>query len=153
MTLLDCNQYTGGFSLIPGSHNYHEELLEVAGREENFIRIPSNFHVLQRKQIMPCFCAGDMIVWDSRTVHCSSPALSAPITPVDKLLREAAYICMTPRKWASQAVIENRVQAYERDMSLYHWPHLITHEIPKDLAVVRSIDDASPDVKKLIGII
>jgi hypothetical protein len=151
--MLDCNQYTGGFSLIPGSHKFHEELLSIAGKSQNFITIPSDFHALRNKQIMPCFRAGDMVVWDSRTIHCSSPALEPPVTPVDKLLREIAYICMAPREWATPEVVENRVQAYERDMSLYHWPHLITHTIPDDLPVVKSIKDASAAVKKLIGLV
>lgn len=152
LTLLDCNAQTGGFSLIPGSHKFHEELLGVAGKDVNFVTVPPDFHVLQQKQIMPCYRAGDMILWDSRTVHCSSPALEHPTSSPDRLLREIAYICMSPRQWATSDVVHNRVQAYERDMSLYHWPHLITHEIPPDLPVVRSVSDAAPEVRKLIGL-
>jgi hypothetical protein len=88
---------------------------------------------------------------DSRTIHASTPALVHPTTPTDKLLREIAYVTMAPREWASDEVIHNRVRAYQCDYSLYHWPHVITHDIPDTEHPIRSIEDAPEAIKQLIG--
>jgi ectoine hydroxylase-related dioxygenase (phytanoyl-CoA dioxygenase family) len=151
VSLTDVTAATGGLCLIPGSSTCHEELVELTGEESNFVEVPPTFHVLTQKQILPLCEAGDMILWDSRTVHCSTPALEAPTTSPDELLRIAAYICMTPKKWATNDVLQNRVQAYMRDMSLHHWPHIITHQIDPSDPIVFQYQDASEEMKHLIA--
>ena len=101
-------------------------------------------------------CVGDMILWDSRTIHCSTPALDtshAHIHPPNKLLRVASYISMTPYHLASESVISNRVKAYEYDHTTTHWPHIIPEiKVPANAIPVRSMDTASPEIKSLIGV-
>ena len=49
--------------------------------------------------------AGDLVLWDSRTIHCNSPALKPPTTALgyrdDELLRAVVYTCMTPQHMAT----------------------------------------------------
>ena len=133
VTLTDVTAGTGGLCLIPQSSQFHEALMDLTGEENNFVEIPPSFPALSNKQILPLCQAGDMILWDSRTIHCSTPALEPPTTSADELLRITAYICMTPKKLAGNKVLQNRIQAYMRDMTLHHWPHIITHQIdPRD---------------------
>jgi ectoine hydroxylase-related dioxygenase (phytanoyl-CoA dioxygenase family) len=156
VSLTDVTPSTGGLCLIPGSAACHNELLDLTRETDNFVEIPPTFHALNRKQILPLCQAGDMILWDSRTMHCSTPALEQPTQPIDQLLRVAAYICMTPKEWATKEVIQNRVQAYMREMSLHHWPHILTHPIGNDVAddmpIVKQYSDAPPEVKELVGL-
>mmetsp|Transcript_32883 Transcript_32883/g.61363 ORF Transcript_32883/g.61363 Transcript_32883/m.61363 type:complete len:319 (+) Transcript_32883:59-1015(+) len=151
VTLTDVTAATGGLCLIPGSGKHHDELVELTGVETNFAKVPPSFHALRQKQILPLCQAGDLILWDSRTIHCSTPALEIPTQSPDDLLRIVAYICMTPRRLAGNDVLENRMQAYMRDMTMHHWPHIITHPIDERDPIVRQFSDAPPDVKALIA--
>ena len=40
---------------------------------------------------------GDLMLWDSRTIHCSSPGMGTPDFD-DRLFRAASLICMMPKK-------------------------------------------------------
>lgn len=152
VSLTEVSAGTGGLCLIPGSPTFHDEVVELTGVENNYVKVPGSFHALRHQQILPLCHAGDMILWDSRTIHCSTPALVAPTASPDELLRIAAYVCMTPRKLATAEVIDNRVQAYMRDMTLHHWPHVITHQIEESNPIVRQIADAPPLIQTLIGV-
>lgn len=151
VTLTDVTAATGGLCLIPGSFQHHEALMELTGEKNNFVEIPASFPALLDKQILPLCQAGDMILWDSRTIHCSTPALEPPTTSPDELLRIAAYICMMPKHLAGNDVLQNRIQAYMRDMSLHHWPHIITHQIDACDPIVRQYVDAPEEIKTLLA--
>ena len=74
-------------------------------------------------------------MWDSRTVHCNTPAPSAlalgeggprpEVTEAERnlLIRQVAYVCMTPKQWASDEVLAQRQQAFVQNTSTSHWPH------------------------------
>ena len=151
VTLTDVTAGTGGLCLIPHSSACHDELVDVTGEERNFLEVPPSFHALKQKQILPLCKAGDMILWDSRTIHCSTPALEAPTASPDELLRIAAYVCMTPSRLAGKDVIQNRIEAYMREVSMYHWPHIITHQMNPSDPVTRQFEDAPEGVRKLIA--
>ncbi len=51
------------------------------------------------ERLHPCLIqckAGDLVVWDSRCIHCNTPALIDKQKDETKLLRIVAYICMSP---------------------------------------------------------
>jgi hypothetical protein len=37
--------------------------------------------------------------------------------------RMVVYVCMTPRAWATEEVLMQRVDAYARSATCTHWPH------------------------------
>ena len=151
VTLTDVTAGTGGLCLIPKSSQSHDELVDLVGEKSNFVIVPPTFHALTQKQILPLCQSGDMILWDSRTIHCSTPALEFPTTSADELLRIAAYVCMTPRELANDDVLRNRMEAYMRNMSLHHWPHIITHNINIDDPIMRQYSNAPPEIRNLIA--
>ena len=74
--------------------------------------------------IMAHMEAGDMMLWDSRTVHCSSPgiepaAASDPSAPA--LIRAASLVCMMPRSKATADVIAKRRAAVDAVVSTTNW--------------------------------
>lgn len=151
VSLTDCNENTGGFCVIPGSHHQHTELMKSAAtNSQNFVMVPADSPILASQQILPVCYAGDMILWDSRTVHCNTPALvESPNTPVDQLLRIVGYICMTPTSFidrngdnelSRQEVLETRVRLYERNIGTSHWPHLITTSLSKNSGIPKAKD-------------
>ena len=40
--------------------------------------------------------AADLIVWDSRCIHCNTPAIIRPSNEQNAILRLVAYVCMSP---------------------------------------------------------
>ena len=95
-----------------------------------------------------------MILWDSRTIHCSTPALHTTRShPPNQLLRAASYISMVPFRLASDAAVQNRIRAYEYNQTTTHWPHLVPDiKLNAQAVPVRRIQDASEEVKWLVGI-
>ena len=68
--------------------------------------------------------AGDMMLWDSRTVHCSSPGLEpAPASDAaaPSLIRAASLVCMMPRSRATDEVIAQRRVAVSSRTSTTNW--------------------------------
>lgn len=76
---------------------------------------------------MVCCRAGDLILWDSRTVHCNTPCLDHPAPetgqPFKDLIRAVCYVCMTPKRWATNAVLAERRRAVVGLVGTTHWPH------------------------------
>jgi len=67
--------------------------------------------------------AGDLLLWDSRCVHCNTPGVETGGGRADELLRVAAYVCMTPAAWAAPDVLAARREAFEQHVTTSHWPH------------------------------
>jgi len=151
VSLTDCSGATGGFCCIPGSQHSHDDLVALARDDGNYFQVPASFPQLSRPQILPVCSAGDMILWDSRTIHCSTPALDPPSTPVNRLLRMASYQCMTPRRWASDDVVATRMQAYKHRLTTTHWPHLADYSVAPLDPDPRVLSSAPDNVRALVG--
>ena len=128
VNLLPTSPSTGGNVLIPGSHRLFEHIPELytqrLGRlplDIDHFRFPSDDPQLAGTPPIMCHMeAGDMLLWDSRTVHCSSGALEPPAAdPV--LLRAISLICMMPRRLTTEKVLEQRKRAVEGVISTTNW--------------------------------
>ncbi|CAF1465475.1 unnamed protein product [Rotaria magnacalcarata] len=101
VALTDNNESTGSLVVVPESHKYFLELPSAAQERRiwgDYISVPQQHSIFKklRPRLVKCK-AGDLVVWDSRCVHCNTPAI------VDnenndqlELLRIVAYICMSP---------------------------------------------------------
>ena len=91
VTLTDVTEETGGFCCIPRSHHCHDELMDTySANDDNYMKIPSDCPRLQEPHALLRARAGDLVLWDSRTIHCSSPALSRPSAPPDQVRHDIA---------------------------------------------------------------
>lgn len=164
ISLTDSNQNTGGFCVIPGSHHHHTELMKtIATNNQNFVMIPDNSPILLNEQILPICYAGDMILWDSRTIHCNTPSLvSTPNCPIDELLRIVGYVCMTPTSFTErnideeitkEEILETRIRLYERNIGTSHWPHLLSSSISKNSTIpkIRDFENEPEDIRCLVA--
>jgi hypothetical protein len=71
----------------------------------------------------PVMChleAGDLLLWDSRTIHCSSTALEPPLAKPE-LMRAVSLVCMMPKRLTSADVLEERRRAVEGVISTTNW--------------------------------
>lgn len=130
VNLLPANERTGGLMVIPDSHRRFHELLSIWKKTGNNSKIPLYHEILQEGYgLLIHGQPGDLLLWDSRTVHCNSPAFLPPLLPnpgetID-LLRMISYICMTPVDFAENAdeLIERRLHAFRFRLTTSHWPH------------------------------
>jgi len=129
ISLYDADESTGGLVVIPDSQLLHKEVAERRGSKGTFdlVFIPIHDPVLRTPgQLVKCK-SGDLVLWDSRTIHCNSPALLDVKENKEKkewdLQRAVAYICMTPASKATKHVIEQRIKAVEIGQGTNHWPH------------------------------
>jgi hypothetical protein len=135
LNLVDAGAERGGLVVVPKSHLWHELYFASrpdAGRTQNdFIRVTQKDikEFSSELTIKICCEAGDFIVWDSRTVHCNTPALTPP-TPLlnnwkTSLDRLVAYICMTPLTLAhdTDKLLSQRQKAISEGITTNHWPH------------------------------
>ncbi|EAT76527.2 hypothetical protein SNOG_16155 [Parastagonospora nodorum SN15] len=73
--------------------------------------------VLQKINMEP----GDLVLWDSRTMHYAEH-------PQGDLIRHVQYICMTPRKFAKKEDIELKAKLFNDFQGTTHWPHCNIHK-------------------------
>lgn len=59
---------------------------------------------------------GDFVLWDSRTIHYAE-------LPQGNQIRHVQYICMTPRRFATEEALELKKQCFDNWMGTTHWPH------------------------------
>lgn len=93
VTYYDATAESGGLCVIPGSHKHHEEVCKrapSARMKMDFVSIPKDDAVLRSEQaVLICAKAGELILWDSRTVHCNTPALAMADHFANKLAASA----------------------------------------------------------------
>jgi len=134
LNFLPSTQADGGLLLLPKSHQLFEQLFMIDGKtpHSDFYMIPKSsrvwslFETCGLKMTKLILAPGDLVLWDSRTIHCNTPAslLSKEERPTHPDLRRlVSYICMTPTKFATQEVIFKRIAAYKKGTTTNHWPH------------------------------
>ncbi|CAF3201166.1 unnamed protein product [Rotaria sp. Silwood2] len=127
VTLTDQNEKSGGLIVFPRSHLRFHELLDVTKSSKDFIDIQNNNSIITRGKLFHCQ-AGDLVLWDSRMVHCNSPAIAieerAKDEPID-LIRIVAYVSMSPTSFVRDQSLEEfrekRKQMVENNYTLTHW--------------------------------
>ena len=116
--------HTAGFCVIPGSHKGHElfSMRHPSARAQgDFLLVPDGDPLLTNAKGFYMLRAepGDLILWDSRTIHCNGPALRAPESAPpevrvpqqpNELLRLVGYVCCTPAAWCTPSVTFKRAQ-------------------------------------------
>jgi len=148
VNLLPSTPHTGGNTLVPSSHKrfgelavrYRSRLEKLASRHErgggegvgdvtspqaSQLRLdPDDPILIEGTPLMLHLEAGDLLLWDSRVVHCNSSGLCDDEQEKrDELLRQVVLVCMTPRVKASPDVLAARESAVSSGVTTTHWPH------------------------------
>ncbi len=111
---------------------YKERLKEIQG--DDWLEIdPNDSKLLQKEKTIACLLGpGDVLIWDSRLVHCSHPPTFSSNDQVDNLfekyglhkhglLRAAGLVNMIPRDQCSVHAHKDRMQAIQDARTLTHW--------------------------------
>ena len=132
VTLTATSPDIGGNIMVPGSHKWFAEIptrypnrLASIPEDQDHFRFPTDDPQLQETPpLMAHMEPGDMMLWDSRTVHCSSPGpqseLATDLT-APELTRVASLVCMMPRAHSNPEVIAQRRAAVENRTSTTNW--------------------------------
>lgn len=150
VTYYDVTEDSGGFCLVPESHLLHDAICHRSPSAQNmqdYVYLESDDSVLRSNTaILPLAQAGDLIIWDSRTVHCNTPGLQAPscissgeaaeVTAMEaELLRMVSYVCMVPKTFASPSVLSHKKRGFLSMTPTSHWPtediHVYCHSEEK----------------------
>jgi len=131
VTLTATTPEIGGNIVVPGSHKWFADIptrytdrLAAIPEDQDHFRFPTDDPQLKDSPpIMAHMEAGDMMLWDARTVHCSSPGTGAPVTDrsAPELLRVASLVCMMPRAHSNEDVIAMRRKAVTERISTTNW--------------------------------
>lgn len=149
---------SGGFCLIPRSHHSFAEVCKRSPSSKmmiDFVSLDAYDPLLQENEGKVIAAkAGDMILWDSRTVHCNTPALSigkydfrkgmSQANQHNELIRLVAYTCMLPKAHATVQAVQNRKKAFTLGLATSHWPtmdiqHLTNQQVNEDYEHLRGL--------------
>lgn len=128
---------SGGNIVVPRSHRlfesiperYTERLARIDTSIDHF-RFPADDPQLAETPPIMCHLeTGDMLLWDSRTIHCSSPgspeagagAGAGTDAAAPELVRAVSLVCMMPRSRSNDQVIERRRAAVVNRTSTTNW--------------------------------
>lgn len=79
LCLTDATHKSGGLTLMPGSHKFFDTISKRIDTKPDpnldFLMLPKHDEALRMQPILVTCDAGDLILWDSRTIHCNTPAL------------------------------------------------------------------------------
>jgi len=125
--LYDVTPQIGGLAVVAKSH------LEGAKFKTDYPQWSKigDFCVLGKKDPLQkhpkiVFCeAGDLILWDSRTIHGGIVGTGGTSGSTPQLARLSQTVCMTPRAWASDKVQTQRKTLFQNGKATSHWPHEI----------------------------
>jgi hypothetical protein len=130
VSLTDQNESTGGLIVYPKSHLRFNELRGLGNKSRDFIFIPSTHSIFDEGRavgkLIHCR-AGDLVMWDSRLIHCNSPAtLPQKKNGKAELLRIVAYVSMSPTSLVSKQYTldefrSQREQMVKNNCTLSHW--------------------------------
>ena len=158
VNLLPTSASSGGNVVVPGSHKrfeaipdeYPDRLARIHPTIDHF-RFPNDDPGLKdANPIMAAMQAGDLLLWDSRTIHCSAAGRDEPNAEAE-LLRAASLICMMPRSKSNDKVIAKRKKAVENRTSTTNWSDRFINadEFPQITAVADSDKYIWPPVPQL----
>ena len=128
VNLLPTSEEIGGNVMVPGSHKFfknipqeYEERLAKLPLGVDHFRFPNDDPKLSSQKPIMCHMeVGDMLLWDSRTIHCSNSGSLLP-KKTNELIRAASLICMMPKEKSNPSVIKQRRAAVEKVISTTNW--------------------------------
>eukprot|EP01087_Luapelamoeba_hula_P006035 TRINITY_DN16188_c0_g1_i1.p1 TRINITY_DN16188_c0_g1~~TRINITY_DN16188_c0_g1_i1.p1 ORF type:complete len:378 (+),score=58.36 TRINITY_DN16188_c0_g1_i1:52-1134(+) len=127
----DAGPTDGGLVVVPKSPTIFNSLFKnpAYAKSGDFVRMQNavwSYEAAALSPIKVCAKAGDMVLWDSRTIHCNTPPTTFRPIPADgsvlPLRRLVAYVCMTPASRLTPELIYQRQNAYEFGHTSTHWP-------------------------------
>lgn len=129
----------GGLVVLKGSHKLHQRHFEsLPGgtfRAEKDLGVGENGYNFSAEdadwyrrvggceEVKICAEAGDLILWDSRTIHWNC-------SPTGERTRFVAYVCYCPREWMTEEELRRKKEVFDARKGTTHWPNM--NVVPAD---------------------
>jgi len=129
--LLPVTQEIGGLEVVPFSHTSQakEKFCEAYPEHEytgDFVMVDETSIHCRGVTLLECE-PGDLILWDSRTIHGGTVGPEGACVQDTEMLphvtRMSITVAMTPRDWAKSEVQEVRRNCFQRGNAMNHCPH------------------------------
>lgn len=133
LLLTDVTETTGGFKLVPKTHLQGvQDILKpyfksTLGDRYQLPETMPELSVIAKNARLVKGKAGDLILWDSRTIHEDSVGVGLPWgskpTEDEELImaRLGIPVCMMPREGILEEILEERKSAYLQRRTMDHW--------------------------------
>jgi hypothetical protein len=117
----------GGLMIYPGSHKYNDTFFDnetdksTWERRDLYMFTDDQLSWFRAKGIEPykvCSGPGDLILWDSRTIHYGSEP-----TELSNQIRTIIYAAYTPAQLASDEALDRKRTIFKQWGGTTHWPH------------------------------
>ncbi|CDK26311.1 unnamed protein product [Kuraishia capsulata CBS 1993] len=116
----------GSLTVVKGSHKLVPEFFENLDRESWEQRDFYSFSEEQYKDFLAKGCEvikldvapGDLILWDSRTIHWGQEP-----SPKSNVIRTVIYASYTPSRFATEDTIQMKAELFRRWCGSTHWAH------------------------------
>jgi ectoine hydroxylase-related dioxygenase (phytanoyl-CoA dioxygenase family) len=117
----------GGLVVYPGSHALFDEFFDTQTDKNTWEPLDRYLHTKDHiawfasKGVTPhkvCADVGDLIIWDSRTIH-----YGAEPTEKSSQIRTVIYSAYTPAAMASPEQLALKKEVFEKFGGTTHWPH------------------------------
>ncbi|WWD19949.1 hypothetical protein CI109_104422 [Kwoniella shandongensis] len=169
VNLNHCGPEDGGLMVLEGSNKLVEEFFDTHGRESYKTWGPFDWYGFTAEQqqwffdrgckwIKVCAEPGDLIMWDSRTMHYN-------VRPSGERDRVCTYICMAPAALLTEEDRQTRIACYEEFHGTTHVPFAAIFSrkfepvhradgkpCPHDTGKPRIPPVETPTLRKLVGI-
>eukprot|EP01084_Bolivina_argentea_P106624 190753_1 len=167
LTLQTQSVYSGGTVVIPRSHSVFKEATESI--ETNFKKLALNHWILNNDkycQLLVQMEAGDLLIWDGRTIHCNTYSLLQDTDEKtcdvwnNEFVRMVSYITMSPKSKISHLneleYMKYRLKAYRDKTTTGHWPHKrnivnALTDIELELMKRNSFESMNDVIESLVG--
>lgn len=127
--LIDVTEESGGLEVVPRSHLPASkiELKEdypVFNNQDDWCVLSERDQAYSNTRLVRAN-AGDLILWDSRTIHGArvGKGFSCSKDDCDDVARMSIPVCMTPRSFATAEVLQKRQAGFLSGSTFTHWPH------------------------------
>lgn len=158
----------GGLVVYPGSHALNDEFFNTQTDKSTWS--PMDRYLFNKEQlswfvergvhpVKVCAEVGDLILWDSRTIHYGSEP-----TPESRNIRTVIYAAYTPARLASSEALATKAEVFRAYGTTTHWPHDNIEKKgyqaflddgsrdPRDRDQPMELPDLTPALLKLAGV-
>ncbi len=140
----------GGLLVYPGSHLFHDEFFDTQTDRDSWTRVdryPFNEEQLSwftSRGIKPhkvCADVGDLILWDSRTIHYGMEPPEGCET-----IRTVIYAAYTPARFATSEALKQKAEVFRKWLGTAHWPHdnIVDPSITRTVEAIREDGTRDP---------
>ncbi|EGG23970.1 hypothetical protein DFA_06108 [Cavenderia fasciculata] len=131
LNLMDCQDTDGGLVVYDKSHLVHDKFFTESGIDSHgdwykFDEQPETLPIFKNCKMVKVNCnVGDVVLWDSRTIHYA-------VHPTSRSCRMVVYVSYQPASLISEADLRKKQQCFYEKRMTSHWASENIKMFPKN---------------------